>query len=58
MLGLRTIKKYNVNIKIIDIRVNNKINKKNNEWTKEKVIDIIDYIKIRFIVIRLVRYNL
>ena len=41
---IRTKKnKYNVNIKIIDKRVINKIN---DEWINEKVIDIIDYIQI------------
>ena len=44
--------KYKVNIKIIDIRIINTIN---NEWIKEKVIDVIDYINIRFIIIRLIR---
>ena len=52
-MGRRTIKKYNVNTKIIDIRVINKIN---DEWIKGKVIEIIDYINIRFIVIRLIRH--
>ena len=52
MLELKTIK-YNVNSKIIDRRVINNIN---DEWIKEKVIDITDYINIRFIIIRLIRY--
>ena len=47
-------KKYNVDIKIIDIRVMNKIN---DEWKIEKVIYIIVYIKISFIDIRLIRYK-
>ena len=44
-----------LNIKIIDITVINKIN---DEWKKKKVIDIIKYMNIRFIVITLIRYKL
>ena len=42
-------------MKIIDISAINKIN---DEWKTQKVIDIIVYIKIMFIVIRLIRYKL
>ena len=42
-------------MKIIDISVMKKIN---DDWKTENVIDIIVYIKIRFIVIRLIRYKL
>jgi hypothetical protein len=34
------------------------MNKINDEWKTEKVIDIIVYIKISSIVIRLIRYKL
>ena len=40
---------------IIDVSVVNKIN---DEWKTGKVTDIIVYIKIRFIVTRLIRYKL
>ena len=49
------IKKCNVDMKIIDIRVMDKIN---DEWKPEKAIETIVYIKISFIVIRLIRYKL
>ena len=54
--GVRRIKKkWNVNMKIVDISVMNKIN---HGWKIEKVIDIIVYITIRFVVITLIRYML
>ena len=42
-------------MKIIDISVMNKIE---DEWKTNKVTDIIVYIKIRFIISRLIRYKL
>ena len=48
-------KRCNVNMNIIDVSVMNKIN---DGWKTEKVFDIMVYIKIRFIVIRLIKYKL
>jgi hypothetical protein len=40
---------------IIDVRV---INNTKDEWIKEKVFEIIVYINIRYIIIRLIRCTL
>ena len=48
-------KRYNVDMNIIDISVMDKIKDK---WKTKKVTEIIVYIKIRFLVSRLIRYKL
>ena len=48
---LRAVTKCKANSKIVDMTVNDNINKVDDEWTKEEVIDIVDCINTRFAVI-------